>query len=174
MDIELPPFVSSLLEVANKIRAAKKLPVSQDTGDAAVLVVADLLVNTIPLKSFARATTVPQLSNSIGALLCFVVSSIVMRAEKDGYDIPKNEVLAAAFLTLYQMHDRDTIVRLMTDGVRHYWSLVDSAPKSSSMQEYIDILNRTVVLYVMTADESLKDQVSYLYALMVQAQNVRL
>jgi hypothetical protein len=83
-------------------------------------------------------------------------------------------VLAAAFLALYQMHDRDTIVRLMTDGVRHYWSLVESAPKSSSMQEYIDILNRTVVLYVMTGDESLKDQVSYLYALMVQAQNVRL
>jgi hypothetical protein len=174
MDIELPPFVSSLLEVANKIRATKKLPVSQDTSDAAVLVVADLLANTVPPKSFATAATAPQLSNSIGALLCFVVSSIVIRAKKDGYDIPKNEVLAAAFLALYQMHDRDTIVRLMTDGVRHYWSLVESAPKSSSMQEYIDILNRTVVLYVMTGDESLKDQVSYLYALMVQAQNVRL
>jgi hypothetical protein len=174
MDIELPPFVSSLLEVANKIRAAKELPVFQDIGDAAVLVVADLLANAVPLKSFARAATASQLSSSIGALLCFVVSSIVIRAKEEGCDIPKNEVLAAAFPALYQMHDRDTIVRLMTDGVKHYWSLVESALKSSTMQEYIDILNRTVVLYVMTGDESLKDQVSYLYAVMVQAQNVRL
>lgn len=165
----IPPFVSSLLDVANKIRAAKNIEASQSTTDAAALLATDLLATTVPPKSLSRVATAPELSNSVGALLCFVVSSIVIRAGKDGYNIPKNDVLAAAFLSLYGMHDRDTIVRLMAEGVRHYWSLLDSARSDSDVQEHLRALDEAVVLYAMTGDESLKDQVAYLYAVMVQA-----
>lgn len=171
MDPGIPSFVSSLLEIVNKIRTAKNLETSQNTTDAAAFLATDLLATTVPRKSLSRVATAPELSNSIGALLCFVVSSIVIRAGKDGYNIPKNDVLAAAFLSLYQMHDRDTIVRLMAEGVRHYWSLLDSARANSNVQEQLKALDQAVVLYAMTGDESLKDQVSYLYAVMVQAQN---
>jgi hypothetical protein len=171
MAVGIPPFLSSLLNVANKVRAAKNIEPSQNIIDAVALVATDLLATTIPPKSFSKVAIAPELSNSIGAMLCFVVSSIVIRAGKDGHEIPKNDALATAFLSLYRMHDRQTIVRLMAEGVRYYWSLLDSARADKKVQEHLYELDQAVVLYAMTGDESLKDQVSYLYAVMVQGQS---
>jgi hypothetical protein len=160
---EGPAFAANLLGSANAIRRARKLPASDDLTDAAILVAADIVVRIVPQDVFSDAAQSPDTSRKVGAFLCFVVSSILIRMKQEGYPIPQNEVLVAAFLGVYQMHDRDTISRLLVDGVRRYTSILRATATDPNAMDYVNFINKTVQQYVVTEDAFVAERLGDLF-----------
>lgn len=160
---EDPAFVANLLGSANAIRRVSKLPASDDLADAAILVAADIVVRIVPPDVFSDAAQSPEISRKVGAFLCFVVSSILISMKQEGYPVPQNEVLVAAFLGIYQMHSRDTISRLLVDGVRRYTSILRATATDPNALDYVNSVNKTVQHYVVAEDTFVAERLADLY-----------
>ena len=171
MDIHYHGFVADLMERAQDIRTQKGLDPSDDLDDAVILVSAKILANSIPAGTILKVAGDRSYARSVGAFLCLVVASILMWIEKDGHRSSKNEVLASTFLTLYSMHERDTIAMLASEGMRRFQSITQEALDSRVVQEYMNSLNSSIHRYVTTGDDSLFETFSDLYtALLVEKE----
>jgi hypothetical protein len=157
------PFVPQLIEVANRIRAGRKLPRSHDPVDAALIVSIEILLKAVPVESLLAAPNSIRLAGNLGAFTCLVVSSILTKSAGEGCEMPNNRVLASVGLALYQMHEKRTISGLLVEGLKRYTWLVEASAGSETIREFISKVNRVVLGYIMSEDENLIDVLASLY-----------
>lgn len=166
-------FIKNLMKRAQEIRSRQALESSEDLDDAVVLVSAAILADSVPLSTIMRVTRNPAHARAVGAFLCLVVASILMWIEKDGHKTSKNEVLASTFLVLYQMHERDIIASLASEGMRRFQSITQEALENRTVQEYLNGINQNIHRYIMTGDDSFTETFKDLYTALLEEKEIK-
>jgi len=173
LDTSRNSFISNLMKRAQEIGPKGALDPSEDLDDAVVLVSANILANSIPPKAILAVVKDPSHARSVGAFLCLIVASILMWIEKDGHRISKNEVLASTFLVLYQMHERDIVASLASEGMRRFQSISQEAMDNRVVQEYLNGINHNIHRYIMTGDDALAETFADLYTALLEEKNAK-
>lgn len=165
-------FVFNLVCTANRIREKRNLSASQEVTDAIILAGADIVANAVPAGTLSRAPESIMLSRGVGAFLCLIVASLIMWTEKEKKGLPKNEILAASFLVLFQMHIRDTIAHLATEGVRRFQMLTRLSEEDKNVKHYLGELNATVYNFIMTSDDEFAEKFADLFTAILEYNEI--
>ena len=154
------------------MREKRNLSASQEVTDAIILAGADIVANAVPAGTLSRAPESVMLSRGVGAFLCLIVASLIMWTEKEKKGLPKNEILAASFLVLFQMHARDTIAHLATEGVRRFQMLTQHSVDDRNVKYYLSELNATVYNFIMTSDEEFAEKFADLFTAILEYSEI--
>ena len=166
-------FKENILAIANQIRKTNKLPESDDVNDATILLLTHIVLfvqgksHHLPVKAHIKDSEA-----IIGAIfLCFVGSQIVLYVEKEGIQLPINEVIAMAGKAVFQFLGLDKAAEIIHSGMEQYKAIIKAGDTKENVREYTDTISKAVSAYVMSKDERLLEAFRSLYMTLYNAQD---
>lgn len=165
-------FKNSLIILANRLRRIDGLPESDSLEDAVTRVLTHLIsyvqrkVSRFPAEGHIKDSEI--LTGMV--FLYFVGNQLTLYLGDEGAELPINDVVAKAALSVFQFLGSEKVTRVAHAGMVQYKAIIKSGEARENVRNYTRAVSNGVLAYVMSQDERLVDIFCRLFITLVDVQ----
>ena len=143
-----------------------------DPGDACLLVIEHIVRGAQSVCGhFPAPPSFDDEDARVGVLFTYLVgTALVSRMDELGELNDRATLLSRAALSALQPHTHAPATTLLPAALLEYRAIVEAAENDPSLRQFLETVERAVVLYVRSADESLFQMLAQLYMTLFRAQ----